>query len=161
MLSCIGGRNDVHFGNRLSRQTTPDSPESSAARFIQQALRVLTAILFIVAGANHFRSAEFYRRIIPPAFPAPSALVVISGVAEIAGGIGLLIPRLRRAAGWELIALLVTVFPANVYMAIARDRFADLHLPGWAFWARLPLQGVFVIWVWYVSIRRSTRVRHE
>ena len=134
--------------------------ESSAGRLVMRALLVLVAIAFIGAGANHFRSAEFYRRIIPPQFPAPSALVVISGLAEIAGGIGLLIPRLRCAAGWGLIALLIAVFPANVYMAVVRDRFADLHLPGWAFWARLPLQGVLVAWVWYVSIHRRDHAQH-
>jgi uncharacterized membrane protein len=80
-------------------------------------------------------------------------LVAVSGVAEIAGGIGLLIPRLRRWAGWGLIALLIAVFPANVYMAVSPQRIPDLHFARWMLWLRLPLQGVFVVWVWYASLR--------
>jgi uncharacterized membrane protein len=114
-------------------------------------LRLLAAVFFIGAGVNHFRNAEFYERIVPPRFPSPHILVAISGVAEIVGGIGLLIRPTRQLAGWGLIALLIAVFPANIYMAIETERFADLHLPAWTFWARLPLQMVFIAWVWFVS----------
>jgi uncharacterized membrane protein len=68
-------------------------------------------------------------------------MVYISGVAEAAGGVGLLIPQLRRAAAWGLVALLVAVFPANVYMATSAPAFS------WILWARLPLQPVFIWWV--------------
>jgi uncharacterized membrane protein len=115
-------------------------------------LRVAAAVFFIIGGANHFRSAGFYERIIPPFFPWPHALVLISGVAEIVGGVGLLVRPVRRAAAWGLILLLVAVFPANLYMAMEPGKFADLHLPGWVFWARLPLQGVFIAWVWFVGL---------
>ena len=124
------------------------------ARAIRLSLLALCAILFIAAGLNHFRNPLFYQRIIPPCFPSPGLIVIISGIAEIAGGIGLLIPRQVGATGWGLIALLIAVMPANVYMAVAPDRFPDVHLPHWAFWLRLPLQGVFIAWVWYVSIRK-------
>jgi uncharacterized membrane protein len=112
------------------------------------ALRLIAIVFFIGAGLNHFRSTDFYKRIIPPQFPAPAFLVVFSGLCEIAGGVGLAIPPLRRAAGWGLIALLIAVFPANLYMALHQEDFADLHLPGWTFWARLPLQIVIIAWVW-------------
>ena len=115
------------------------------------ALRWLAASLFIAAGANHFRSPGPYRRIVPPGFPNPALLVALSGVAEIAGGAGLLVPRLRRAARWGLIALLVAVFPANVYMAVRPERFADWHLPRWTLWARLPLQVALAAWVWFAA----------
>jgi uncharacterized membrane protein len=115
-------------------------------------LRLLAAVFFIGAGVNHFRSQAFYERIVPPRFPSPHALVVISGIAEIAGGLGLLIRPLRRWAAWGLIALLVAVFPANIYMAFEPEKFADLHLPEWTFWARLPLQAIFIAWVWFVGI---------
>ena len=114
-------------------------------------------MLFVLAGANHFRS-PIYRRIIPPSFPTPELLVIISGIAEIAGGLGLLIRPLRVAAGWGLVALLIAVFPANLYMAMHADRFADLRIPLWALWVRLPLQGVFIAWVLYVSRDTSSRV---
>ncbi len=116
-------------------------------------LRWLAAVVFIAAGANHFRSVEFYRSIVPPMFPAPGVLVGISGIFEMMGGVGLLIPALRRVAGWGLIALLVAVFPANVYMAVS-DRFAGV-LPAWMLWARLPAQGIFIAWVWYVALRKE------
>lgn len=115
------------------------------------ALRVLAILLFIAAGLNHFRSADFYKRIIPPMFPAPAALVIVSGLCEIAGGVGLAIGPLRRAAAWGLIALLVAVFPANVYMAIYSEKFMDMNLARWMFWVRLPIQGVLIWWVWVVS----------
>jgi uncharacterized membrane protein len=117
-------------------------------------LRILAAVFFIGAGLNHFRSMGFYERIIPPGFPSPHALVIISAIAEVAGGLGLLIRPLRRAAGWGLIALLIAVFPANLYMTMEPSKFADLHLPAWTFWARLPLQAVFIVWVWFVGLRK-------
>jgi uncharacterized membrane protein len=112
--------------------------------------RWITALIFIAAGANHFAHPAMYARIIPPGFPSPAMLVLISGICEIAGGVGLLIPPLRSAAAWGLIALLIAVFPANLYMAIKPDRFADLHLPYWTLLLRLPLQGVLIAWVWWV-----------
>jgi uncharacterized membrane protein len=119
---------------------------------VRWVLRLIAALFFIGGGANHFRSASFYVRIVPPNFPSPHVLVVISGVAEIVGGLGLLVRPLRRTAGWGLIALLVAVFPSNLYMAIESKRFADLHLPAWVFLARLPLQAVFVAWIWFAAL---------
>ncbi len=106
---------------------------------------------FLAAGATHFRSMAFYARLLPPQLPSPAALVVISGIAEMAGGAGLLIRPLRRWAAGGLIALLVAVFPANVYMALHPDHFADLHLPAWVLYARLPLQGLFIWWIYEVG----------
>ena len=117
-------------------------------------LRILAAIGFIAAGINHFVKPDLYRKIIPPHFPPPAVLVAISGVAEIVGGIGLLIPQLRRIAGWGLIALLIAVFPANIYMAVAPERIPELHIARVWLWLRLPFQAVLILWVWYVAIRR-------
>ena len=113
--------------------------------------RLLTAALFVFAGSKHFTNAKFFREIVPPGFPSPALLVAISGVCEIAGGLGLLIRPLRRAAGWGLIALLIAVFPANVYMAQHPDRIVDLHAAHWLLWVRLPVQGIFIFWVWSIS----------
>ena len=122
---------------------------------LRSTLLAVASIGFIAAGANHFRHAELYERMIPPGFTAPSLLVIVSGVFEIIGGIGLLIPRLRRAAGWGLILLLITVFPANVYMAIVPEKFPDFHVPRWAFWARLPMQAMLIAWIYFVALRRD------
>ena len=113
-------------------------------------LRYIAAFGFIIAGALHFIAPGQYKKIIPPQFPAPAALVAISGVAEIAGGIGLLIPTLRKAAVWGLIALLIAVFPANIYMATSHEKIPNLHIPPWLLWLRLPMQILFIACIWYV-----------
>src|SRR5476651_1563697 len=85
---------------------------ASTMELMRTVLRGLAAAFFVVAGTFHFLKPEMYLQIMPPYFPAPQLLVAVSGVAEIAGGIGLLIRPLRRAAAWGLIALLIAVFPA-------------------------------------------------
>jgi uncharacterized membrane protein len=129
----------------------PNPRPLAQRRIWRTVLRVLTAVFFVLAGANHFADPAFYRSIVPPRFPSPTLLVAISGICEIAGGIGLLIRSLRRFAGWGLIALLIAVFPANTYMALHPDAVPDRHIAHWVLWLRLPLQGVFILWVWYVS----------
>lgn len=121
----------------------------------QTLLRWFAAVFFVIAGSNHFRNPAFYRSITPPAFPAPEFLVAISGACEILGGVALLIPPLRPATGWGLIALLIAVFPANIYMAVSPARFSSLHLSRWVLWLRLPLQGVIIAWIWFVALHRS------
>ncbi len=117
---------------------------------IKLIVRGVVAGGFLVAGVAHLVWTVKFARIVPPMFPRPLLLVRISGVCEMAGGIGLLVPGVRRAAAWGLIALLVAVFPANVYMAVEAGRFADLGIPAWGLWGRLPLQGVFIGVVYWV-----------
>ncbi|HEX4054445.1 MAG TPA: DoxX family membrane protein [Tepidisphaeraceae bacterium] len=133
----------------------PPPEKSRRTQTVQTLLRWVAAVFFVIAGANHFRNPAFYRSITPPAFPAPEFLVAISGACEILGGVALLIRPLRRAAGWGLIALLIAVFPANIYMAASPARFSSLHLSRWLLWMRLPLQGVIITWIWFVALRRS------
>jgi uncharacterized membrane protein len=113
--------------------------------------------MFIVLGIAHFVWPNAYAKIMPPIFPRPELLVAISGAAEIAGGIGLLIPALRRAAAWGLILLLIAVFPANIYMAGWRDQIGLTTAPVWL-WLRLPLQFLIMAWVWDVGLRRDAAV---
>jgi uncharacterized membrane protein len=110
--------------------------------------RVLMAALYIVAGTLHFVLTRFYLAIMPPYLPAHHTLVLVSGAAEIAGGLGLLAPseRLRQAAAWGIVALLIAVMPANIYMVTDHAKFAALPL--WAVWARLPLQMPLIYWAW-------------
>jgi uncharacterized membrane protein len=105
------------------------------------------ALFFVGAGVFHFLRPEPYVKIVPPFVPWPQAMVYISGAAEIVGGIGLMLPLLRRAAAWGLIALLIAVFPANVYMALDHVQVTANPLPVWLLWARLPLQFVLIWWV--------------
>jgi uncharacterized membrane protein len=95
----------------------------------------------------HFIKPRPYQRIVPPYLPAAEALVYASGVAEIAGGAGLIPEVTRRPAGWWLIATLVAVFPANVHMALHPDEFPKVPGGAASLWARLPFQAVFIAWV--------------
>ena len=101
---------------------------------------------FIQAGVAHFVVPDIYKRIVPPGLGDPAMLVRVSGVAELAGGVGVLVPRTRRLAGFGLIALLAAVFPANVYMARNPAKFKKI--PAWALYARLPLQPLMMWWAW-------------
>jgi uncharacterized membrane protein len=96
----------------------------------------------------HFIYPSTYARIVPPTFAHVEALVYVSGVCEILGGIGVLLSPLRKAAGVGLIALLVAVFPANLYMALHPALFATIASPI-ALDARLPLQAVLIAWVYW------------
>jgi uncharacterized membrane protein len=100
---------------------------------------------FVFAGIMHFVIPRTYEAIVPRRLPAHRAIVYASGVAEIAGGVGVMHPRTRRLAGWWSVATLVAVFPANVNMALNADRFS---VPGGAagLWLRLPVQALFVRW---------------
>lgn len=119
----------------------------------------ITGGLFIAAGINHFVVPRAYRAIVPPGFGDPTRVVAISGVAEVAGGVGVLLPRTRRLSGLGLIALLLAVFPANLHMARNSERFG--RIPRWALYARLPLQPLMVWGVWRTTrpSRRSDRTR--
>jgi len=110
-------------------------------------IRRLAGPFFVFAGAMHFVIPKTYRRIMPPYVPAHMAMVYASGVAEMAGGAGLMVRAQRRRAGWWLIATLLAVFPANVHMALHADEFPQVPGGQRALWARLPLQGVFFAWV--------------
>ena len=112
-----------------------------------RALKHLAGPFFVLAGALHFVIPRVYRRIMPPYVPAPQAMVYVSGVAEIAGGAGLMRARSRRAAGWWLIATLLAVFPANLHMALHADVYPEVPGGAAALWGRLPFQAVFIAWV--------------
>ena len=119
--------------------------------------RLVAALGFVAVGVMHFTDPEFFEHIVPPYLPAPELLVWISGAAEIAGGVGLLVPRLRRAAGWGLLALLVAVFPANVHMAVNEVMPISGDVPVWTLWARLPFQVVFAAWIAWVALAPGVR----
>lgn len=119
--------------------------------------RIVLAVLFLASGTLHFLSPGPFIRIVPPFLPWPAAIVAISGAAEIAGGLGLLMERTRRFAAFGLVALLIAVFPANIYMAVA-----GMPLPGaaghpWVGWARLPLQFLMIYWAWIYTGRSRAR----
>ena len=107
------------------------------------------AAFFINAGVGHFVNPDFYLSIMPPAFPLHPASVYISGFFEVLGGVCVLIPRLRKIAGWGLVALLVAVYPANIYMAITPEVFPDIHVA--LLYVRLVFQFLFFYWAFSVT----------
>jgi uncharacterized membrane protein len=110
---------------------------------------------YVVAGVLHFLAPAAYVQIVPPVLPAPLVLVYLSGLAEVAVGIGLLYPPTRQLAAWGTILLLLAVFPANVYMATSgvavESAAVDADPSAVVRWLRLPLQGVLVGWAWWYT----------
>lgn len=131
----------------MTARVRPASTESNGRRISRGVL----AAGFVFAGVMHFAITARYMRIMPPWIPLHRELVLLSGVCEIAGGIGLLVPWTRRAAGIGLALLLVAVFPANVQMLLnARAAHASTLAQG-LLWARLPLQLAIIAWAGYAA----------
>jgi uncharacterized membrane protein len=113
------------------------------------------SFFYLVAGVTHFVVPNLYVQIVPPQLPFPVVLVYLSGLAEVVLGVGLLFERVRHLAAWGIIALMIAVFPANVYMATS-----DVVIQGaggmgdpseFVRWFRLPLQGVLIAWAWWYT----------
>lgn len=117
---------------------------------VKSILKWILGIAFIFAGINHFINPNFYVKIMPPFLPAPLFLVYLSGFFEIALGVLLLVPRFSRFAAFGLIALLIAVFPANIYMAVNSHLFSEFSPT--VLYARLPLQLLLIAWAfWYAK----------
>lgn len=98
---------------------------------------ILVFLWFLFGGVAHFSLTAVEMRIVPPVIPWPRAAVLISGVFELLGAVGILIPATRRAAGIGLFLLTIAVTPANVYMLQHAELF---NVPRWALIVRLPFQ---------------------
>ena len=108
--------------------------------------KYLLAIFMITAGIMHFANPAFFLKIVPQYLPLHKELVLVSGVCEVLLGILLLIPQTSRMAAWGIVALLIAVFPANIYLFQNQDLMPAspvVHL------LRLPLQGVFILWAYW------------
>jgi uncharacterized membrane protein len=115
------------------------------------ALRFALALMFVFTGAAHFvpRGRLEMARMVPPALPHPELLVTITGLLELLGAAGLLVPGLVRASAYALIALLVALFPANV--RAARLRLMVVGRPAMPLAMRLPLQLFWIGALWWVA----------
>ena len=131
----------------------PESSRPVPARTlrIKAITRVVLALLMVVAGILHFVATDAYVRITPPYLPLHRGLVYATGVFEILGGIGLLVARLRAAAGIGLILIYFAVLPANINMAIYDIQPESFRIPLVLLWARIPFQLVLAAWAWWVS----------
>ena len=117
-------------------------------------LKWLLGTLFVIAGANHLFHTAFYVSIMPPYLPWHTALVYVSGIAEIVLGVMLLFRRTETLAAWGAIALIIAVTPANIQMAIHPELYPAYSRT--TLWARLPLQAVLIAWAFCF-----TRLSHE
>ncbi len=115
-------------------------------------LLLLMAAFYIGGGVMHLVRPDYYRPMMPPYLPAHDALILLSGLAEIALGIAVLIPPLRVAAAWGIILLLIAVFPANLHIALNNvPVFGAAEGAGAMNWVRLPFQVVLIAWAWWYT----------
>lgn len=112
--------------------------------------KAIFAAFFVLGGIGHFVATDIYMKIMPPYLPYPRVLVLLSGVFEVALGLLLVVPLTTRVAAWSLIALLIAVFPANLYMFQHSEKFA---VSPTLLLLRLPLQGLLIIWAWAYTRR--------
>jgi uncharacterized membrane protein len=116
---------------------------------VKTVLKYVQGALYVVAGMNHFINPAFYLKIMPDYLAWHEFLVFISGIFEVLLGVLLVIPRTTRPAAWGIVALLIAVFPANIYAYQHQEIFPDVsptfHL------VRLPLQAVLILWAWWYT----------
>ncbi len=124
-------------------------------RLIRSLARFLISALFLTTGTLHFIKPEFFVKIVPPFLPFPLGLVYLSGFFELAGAAGLLVPRFRKVSAWGLAALLVAVFPANLYMAVSGVKFGGFLDQPLYHWIRFPFQGILIAWVLWCGELKS------
>ncbi len=107
----------------------------------QWILRVVVALPLLVSGFAHFTRTALMATIIPPLFPYRPQLVLVSGAMELAGAVGLLLPAFASAASACLVALMIAIFPANVYAA--NQSVGGLRMPGVP--VRLAMQVIYIV----------------
>jgi uncharacterized membrane protein len=126
----------------------PLSPVITARYLAFRAGLAFVFLWFALGGIAHFAFTRIEQRIVPPYVPWHHATVLISGVFELLGALGLLFARTRRAAGWGLFALTIGVTPANIYMLQKPELFG---IPYWILIARLPIQVALLALILWVS----------
>jgi uncharacterized membrane protein len=118
------------------------------------ATRAGLAVMFCFTAAAHFNSMrDDLVRMVPPDVPNPELMVTLTGLCEIAGAVGLLVPRTRRIAAVALIVFLVAVLPANIHAARAGVTIAGADATPLV--PRIALQALFVALLWWSGVRRA------
>jgi uncharacterized membrane protein len=107
---------------------------------------VAQSLFYVASGINHLWHPGLYLQIMPDHYSHPATLVRLSGVAEILGGVGLLIPYTRRGSAYGIVLMLVLFLDVHQFMLRHPERFSAI--PEWVLWARIPLQFVLIAWAW-------------
>ena len=106
----------------------------------------LIGVLFVLAGANHFRKPKIYERIIPRYIPAKATMVMLSGLAEMILGFMILNPDTQKIAAWGIIVMLIVFIPVHIYML--QNEEAAMKLPKWLLMLRIPIQFALMFWAY-------------
>jgi uncharacterized membrane protein len=117
---------------------------------------VVQSVFYVASGVNHFWHPNFYLHIMPDHYAHPLMLVRVSGVAEILGGLGLLVPVTRRFSAIGIAAMLVVFFDVHFFMLLHAARFPEVA--GWVLWARIPLQFLLIGWALYFARQGEMRM---
>lgn len=121
--------------------------------------RIAMAVMLMFTALGHFMFTEGMAMMLPDFVPYREAMVYGTGVIEIAAGIGLLIPLLRRLTAYLLILFFILILPSNIYAAIHQIDYQTGNLDGHGLmylWFRIPLQIIFILWVYLSTIKKST-----
>jgi len=119
---------------------------------------ITMSVMLTVTGVGHFIYQEGMIMMMPDFMPLKRELVIITGLLEFAAAIGVLIPRTRRLTGIMLIIFFVLILPANINMAMKHVNLPKANYEGDGpeyLWFRVPLQMLFIAWVWWFSIRKK------
>ena len=120
---------------------------------VKQALLWVMGIGYVFAGVLHFVTPDSYLPMMPEWVPAHLPMVYLSGAAEVVLGAAVLEPKLRRAAAYGIIVLLIAIFPANVHIAVHDiPVFGAAEGAGAMNWVRLPIQALLIVWAWWYTL---------
>ncbi|WP_101758148.1 DoxX family protein [Oceanicoccus sp. KOV_DT_Chl] len=119
---------------------------------------LIIALFFLGGGVGHFIFVDFFVQSMPDYLGYHKELVLISGVFEILGGVGILIPKTRVVAAYGLLALIVAVYPANINMALHPERYQDISVL--FLYIRLPLQFLMLWFVWWAIAPERLQNHH-
>lgn len=128
--------------------TIPASEGGSVAR-AKSVMRWLMAVLLVLAGVNHFINPGFYVRLMPPYLPWHLALVYASGVAEVALGMALAVPKASTMAAWGIVAMFVVFLLVHAHMVANAERYPEVHAG--LLWSRLALQAPLIAWAYWLT----------
>ena len=121
---------------------------------------IAMAVMLVFTSIGHFMYTKGMSMMLPSFIPFKTEFVYATGFIELLAAIGLMIPSIRKPVAWLLIIFLILVLPANIYAAIHGIDYQEgsNNGPGLAYlWFRVPLQLLFIFWVYFFAIRRNDR----